>query len=334
MASIRKRGRRWQVQVRRKGFPEQAKTFTHRADAVAWASIIESEMERGEFVDRSLADTTLFGDALRRYESEVTPRKKGARPEANRLHYWQRHRLARTALSKFKPFDFSEWRDAELKSGKSPNTVRNHLTILSHFFNHCRREWGIPIRNPIADLWRPRARRRKRRFRGDEEARLIDAAARVHANLPAAIIVLTETAMRRGDLVSMVRPDLDVARRVYEFPPGSTKNGEARYAPLSPRAIAALETLPKRLDGKVWPWKADTLSHLFRDAVTLAGIDDFHLHDLRHEATSRLATIYEVHQLAKIRGDKTLNELMTYYHPTADELAERLDRPAPSARAP
>jgi integrase len=48
------------------------------------------------------------------------------------------------------------------------------------------------------------------------------------------------------------------------------------------------------------------------------------LHDLRHEATSRLARIYPVHELARITGHKTLGMLMRYYHPTAEELGERL----------
>lgn len=332
VATIRKHRGKFQAIIRRKGFPPKAKSFTRRADAVAWAAIVESEMERGEFVDRSEADRTLLGPALKRYAEEVTPRKKGAKQEVVRLRYWQKHRLARTALSKLKPLDFSEWRDAELKAGKSPNTVRNHLTILSHFFNHVRREWGIPIRNPISDLWRPKPRRRSRRFRDGEEGKLLEAAPKVHANLPQAIIVLTETAMRRGDLMAMAKPRMDLSRRVYTFPPGETKNDESRHVPLSQRAVEALESLPTRIDGRVWPWlNKDTLSKLFKEACDLAGIEDFHLHDLRHEATSRLAKIFEAQQLAKIRGDKTLNELMTYYHPTADELAERLDRAAPPA---
>lgn len=325
VATIRKHRNKFQAIIRRIGFPPKSKTFTRRADAVAWASIIESEMERGEFVDRTEADQTTLKAGLQRYLETVTPRKKGARQETARIRYWQRHKLASYSLTKIRAKDFGDWRDEELASGKSPNTVRNHFVTLSHFFNHARKEWGLPIKNPIADLWWPKKRKdRTRRFVGDEEPRLHSAAREVHAQLSAAITVLTESAMRRSELVRMPKHCLDLKRGAAHLE--DTKTGEARDVPLSGKAIQAYRSLPARLDGRIWPWVPDKLTHLFHEACVKAGIKNFRLHDLRHEATSRLAKIYEVHQLAKIRGDKTLNQLMGYYHPTADELGERLAR--------
>lgn len=325
MATIRKNRRKFQAIIRKKGFPGQSKCFTHRADAVAWASIIESEMERGEFTDRSEADRSLFKDLLEKYSKEVTPRKKGAAQELTRIRYWKRHRLGKCAVSKLRPSDFGSWRDAEIKAGKAASTVRNGLILVSHFFNHCRKEWGLPVKNPISDIWMPKLPPgRDRRYRDGEEFRLMEAAARVDAFLAKAIIVLTETGMRRGELTGMVKDRLDIKRRVHRIP--DTKNSQPREVPLSPRAIETLSSLPTFIDGKVWPWSADVLTRLFSDAREIAGINDFHLHDLRHEAISRLARIYPIHELARITGHKTLNQLMRYYHPTADELAERLAR--------
>lgn len=51
---------------------------------------------------------------------------------------------------------------------------------------------------------------------------------------------------------------------------------------------------------------------------------DLHVHDLRHEATSRLAEIYPLHELAKITGHKDTRMLMRYYHPRAEDLAKKL----------
>lgn len=53
---------------------------------------------------------------------------------------------------------------------------------------------------------------------------------------------------------------------------------------------------------------------------------DLHFHDLRHEATSRLAKIYDIRQLAKVGGWSNLNTLARYYNPTDDELVEKLHR--------
>jgi len=61
MAAITKRGSRWQAKIRKKGYPEQSKTFRTKAAAERWANLIESEMERGVFISTITAEQTLFG---------------------------------------------------------------------------------------------------------------------------------------------------------------------------------------------------------------------------------------------------------------------------------
>jgi hypothetical protein len=62
MATIRNRGEyQWEAQVRRNGYPAQRKTFETKADAQAWARMIESEIDRGIFVSRAEAERTALG---------------------------------------------------------------------------------------------------------------------------------------------------------------------------------------------------------------------------------------------------------------------------------
>lgn len=51
---------------------------------------------------------------------------------------------------------------------------------------------------------------------------------------------------------------------------------------------------------------------------------DLHFHDLRHEATSRLADKLEMHELMKVTGHKSTAMLARYYHPRAEDLAKKL----------
>lgn len=51
---------------------------------------------------------------------------------------------------------------------------------------------------------------------------------------------------------------------------------------------------------------------------------DLHFHDLRHEATSRLAEKLEMHELMKVTGHKSSAMLARYYHPRAEDLAQKL----------
>lgn len=53
-------------------------------------------------------------------------------------------------------------------------------------------------------------------------------------------------------------------------------------------------------------------------------LTDLRFHDLRHEATSRLAEIFSMHELTKITGHKDPRMRMRYYHPRAKDLAKRL----------
>lgn len=77
MASIIERGPfQFQVQIRRKNYPTQTKTFETRREDKAWVIVIESEMVRGVFTDRREAEQTTLGAALERYKREVTSCKK------------------------------------------------------------------------------------------------------------------------------------------------------------------------------------------------------------------------------------------------------------------
>ncbi|WP_416310983.1 hypothetical protein [Pseudomonas sp. W03] len=74
MATIRNRGEyQWEVQILRKVYPDQRKSFETKADAQAWARMIESEMYRSVFASRVEAEHTLFSDPINSYITEATP---------------------------------------------------------------------------------------------------------------------------------------------------------------------------------------------------------------------------------------------------------------------
>lgn len=51
---------------------------------------------------------------------------------------------------------------------------------------------------------------------------------------------------------------------------------------------------------------------------------DLHIHDLRHEATSRLAGKLPMHDLMKVTGHRSSAMLTRYYHPRAQDLALKI----------
>ncbi|MCA6105205.1 hypothetical protein [Bradyrhizobium australafricanum] len=102
MATIRQRGAKWQVQVRRSGAPPLSKSFLKRKDAEAWARDMEVRADRSDLpADTSILKTLRLSDLIDRYCKEVTPQKRGARVEDAVL--------ARILLDPFAEFHSHSW---------------------------------------------------------------------------------------------------------------------------------------------------------------------------------------------------------------------------------
>ena len=99
MANIRQLATgNWQAQVRRRGIKPATKTFKTRIEASRWARLLESEVDRGVFIDRSEVERATVGELIDRYLTEVTPGKKSARQEKQRLSLQIRKWLLRRVL--------------------------------------------------------------------------------------------------------------------------------------------------------------------------------------------------------------------------------------------
>ena len=285
-------------------------------------------MDAGNHYDQAEANATTLGEALDRYAREVTPGKKGAKQELIRIAAWKRSVLADRPLSKVRGMDIAEWRDERLAAGRAPTMVRNNLVIISHLYTVARTDWGMTgLSNPVQDIRLPKpGPGRDRRLVDDEEGRLLDAAP---PQMREAIIVLIETAMRRGELVSLRWEHIDLQSGVARIQ--DTKTGTPRDVPLSPRAIDTLFSMPRRIDGMVFGYTPDSLTQGFRKVCAKAGIRDLRLYNLRHEGTSRLVEsgLFGMVEIAAITGHKTMVMLRRYSHPRAADMAEKMRRGSP-----
>ncbi len=144
MATFQLRGnRQWRAMIRRKGWPEQSRTFDTKADAERWARSIEGEMDRGIFVSRKEAESTTLGEALERYGKEVSALKKGAVQELSVVRMLSGSPLSRMYLAAIQGKDIAKYRDAMLADGYSPITIKRRLSVLSHLFTIATKEWGM-----------------------------------------------------------------------------------------------------------------------------------------------------------------------------------------------
>lgn len=325
MGTIRSRGDyQFQAQVRRAGFPPQTKTFESRRDAEKWTRAVEREMDTGAFIPRDEATRTTIKDLAQRYREELLPKQRGHRQEDSRLKVVET-KFGDYNLSAVTPSMVAKWRD-ELSKSLAPQTVQHYVAVLNRLYKAAGRDFGIPLPlgNPVASVRMPTiSNARVRRLVGDEETRLLAALDASRGKCLKTIVLLAlETAMRRGEILALRWEHVDLKRRVAHLP--DTKNGTSRDVPLSSSAVSLLEGLTRNISGIVFSTSETAVTEGFQRTAKRAGIEDFRFHDLRHEATSRLAEKLAMHELAKVTGHGSPRTLMRYYHPRAEDLARKL----------
>ncbi|MEC9362912.1 integrase [Sinimarinibacterium flocculans] len=349
MASIRKRSlngeARWDVTVTRRGAPRQTRTFRTKAAAERWARETERDIERGAWRSTAMAERTTLAQLLERYRDEVAPTKKSAHDLKGRLNRLRDFDIARLNLIAVTPERLVQFRESRLRTrvrlggprGKTlrpiaTQTVRHELKLIGTVIKHAMREWGLelPAGDPLRNVkLPPQGRPRDRRTQGDEYERILnEARASKSARLAPAIELAVETSMRRGEICNLVWRDIDLDRRVARC--RETKNGEPRDVALSRRAVEVLKSLPRH-DGDngaaVIGIRPGSFSQAFKRVCERLELENIRLHDLRHEAASRLAEKLngDVIALSTMTGHKTLSMLKRYTHLRAEDVAKRLD---------
>jgi integrase len=325
MPTIRKKGEgQYHVQIRKRGYPTQTKTFTKEADARRWATIIESEMERGVFVSRTEAEATLIKDVLKRYAEEVLPTKRSEQSDKSRIKTlmgaFGDYRLASLTSTQVAKF-----RDQRLEI-VGPQSVIHEINLLNRVLKTATMDWGIALPGgiPTAQVRKPaKPRGRDRRVTEAEITKILEATE--SQELRTVVTLAVETGMRRSELASLTWDEIDLKKQTAHLP--KTKTDVPRTVPLSKRAVAALKELGTKDTGRTFTLQAESMSQAFERACEphRANISGVRFHDLRHEATSRLFEKgLNVMEVAAITGHKTLDMLKRYTHLRAEDIAKKL----------
>jgi len=325
MATIRKLSigsKSWQAIVRLKGNRPQSKTFSSKRDATRWANQLETEMAQGVFTDVSQAESLTLASMLERYRLEIVPQKRGQRQFLTQIRTMLSSKsLKGLSLLNVTPTEIGRHRDARLKSGTSPSTVRKDLSFLHRLFEVVRKDWHInlPKGNPVALVSRPRDLKptaRTRRLEDGELEQLLKALSNTSLVYNFVLFAI-ETAMRRGEITNIKPDDINYETRTLHIP--KTKTGIPRTIPLSSKAISILKVVGQ------FDIQPSSVSQAFLRACNRAGIENLRLHDLRHEATSRLfEKDLTPMQVASITGHQDLKMLQRYTHLRAEDLAKKL----------
>jgi integrase len=327
------------------GTLDEARVFRDSHSVSAALDVHESAIFESR-IKKQQSKSYFFKDAIKDYRN-ISENKKGSLQEGASLDLLSRLPIAEKALfmigkpdlvKMFKDIRSGEYRKVRetIKKQKmikpcSEATARRYSNLARHIFEVAKGDGKID-RNPFDLLSkdeRPKdGKPRDRRFKGNEYEKLkkvLDKEAGV------ALVLFVESGMRRGELLRLDWQYIKFNGSLGSARIPETKNNEERTVPLSSVAATALKTLlPKNgvrpISGRVFSLTAPMLTHRWHAARDAIGSPDLRMHDLRHEATSRLFEDkgLNVIEASSITGHKSLQMLKRYANLNADLLAKKL----------
>jgi len=276
-------------------------TVWRATDARTKARELRREVEDGGdplgAIEEERAAPTIT-DLIERFRAEHLPRKRPgtARDYEGllRLHI-EPHFGQHTKVADVRFEDIDALHRKITKAG-SPYSANRAVTVLSKMFALAVR-WHMRETNPCRGVERNVEYHRRRYLSGDELIRLTRALARHSERQVAdAIRLLLLTGARRGEVLGMRWEDLQDG--IWSKPPSSTKQKQHHQIPLSAPAQALLADIRKRQRPRtefVFPGLGTSrhlveLKRSWRRIIKAAGIEDLHVHDLRHSYASQLVS--------------------------------------------
>ncbi|GAB2836736.1 site-specific integrase [Comamonas piscis] len=341
MASITQVNGKWRALVRRKGFPSYCKTFTVKAQALAWATRIEADLGSGQVPAGDVVKGASFtvGELIQNYRALM----EKTRPisDKSNSHYILNAldlHLGQLDAMRLTVDDLVGFCLVRKEEGAGPYTVNMDVSKLGTVMRYT----GSFLRLQLPDavgMARPVLQhmgligaggKRERRPEEDELARILAWLAENRGKIYADFVYFAAlTAMRRGEICRLLRADLDSKKRlvlIRQRKDPRTKKTNDQWVPLLGESwdVALAQPIVEG-DPRIFTVHPQTVSKYFKEARTALSIPDLWLHDMRHEGTSRLFEEgYAIQEVALVTGHKKWETLKRYTNLRPEDLHRSL----------
>lgn len=320
MGTIRKRGDRFQGIVRVTGHEPEYKTFDSRKEAKDWVRATEEALATKTLTSPDLK----IEDLIDSYVREIAPRRQMARSHLHHDIPSIRRSFAGVTMRDLTGRGLTDW---VLKQGKSASTRAWHVARLFGVLRQAETHWGIVVpwndmkqcKNRLWDMgYLAPANERDRRI-SDAELAAIKANIPPGTRIAAADILdfCLASAMRISEVCRITWEDLDEKARtvvVRDRKHPRRKFGNHQVVPLLNGAFEIAARQPKT-DDRIFPCHPMVVSKVFLKGARAANVKDAVLHDLRHEAISRLFELgFEIQEVAMVSGHRDWKVLRRYTH--------------------
>lgn len=255
--------------------------------------------------------------------------------EQNRKRHSQDERVVKTfieffrgrALQEIPPMLIEQYKrkaaqtDTPKKTKPKASTINQKLAVLHRIFSLAV-ENGYIAQNPVSNVKRLKeAERRERVMTYDEEKAIRQVLEDVRYHEVRLFLDLANnTGMRAMEIMDLQFTEIDFERAEIRLPYTRTKEAKDKVIPLNGAALSLLEEVrTERCDGYVFSQSYGSTANLWREACRKAGVNDLHMHDLRHTFASRLLERGEREtDINKILGHSKLRMTTHYLHSSAD----------------
>ncbi len=314
MATIRKFKGKWQVQIRRKGYPHITKSFLQKSSASQYAKEVELKMEKQIFNDMSEAQRTTLRDILTKYVEEGITELKSARTIKSKVKLILQDQIARCGLLQLRAKHVHEFRN-RIKEGRAPKTINGYMETLISCWNYAKRNLSIalPAENPFELVSKYKIQNERDITITEEEyQRLLLASSQEKLNMLEDLIKFAVlTTARFSEIINLKRVNVDYNKRLATFI--DTKNGDDRTIPLSNEVISILKKYPFGEKFFPIPTRDRFKEHWYR-ARGRAGLKHLRFHDLRSVGIRRMLLAgMQMHEVAIMSGHRTLSVLHRRY---------------------
>lgn len=342
MASFVERNGQWRALVRKAGHVKCA-TFASKAAAKEWARRVEGEIDElrasGVMAPRGLT----LGKLIDRYTEELYPVKPWGRTKTADLARLKDD-LGELPAGALTSHHFTKHFRERHAGGAGAVVISAQLGYLVQVLRVARTLWHLDVNVQAAVDARSalssvglvgKSKRRDRRVSDEELASLIKHFDDQRTDIPMGDILrfCMASAMRISEVCRLRWADLNKAAKtivVRDRKHPKDKIGNDMVVPLlSATGYDAFEIATRQPKGdRIFPHSAKTVSTYVTRAVEELGLKDLHLHDIRHEAISRLfESGYRIEQVALVSGHKDWAQLKRYTHVRAADL-HRAPKPA------
>jgi integrase len=271
-----------------------------------------------------------------RYVEDHLPKKRpgSARDDRAMLRGWILPALGNKKVAAVRPADVETLHDKVTAAGAKTRANRV-IGLLSKMFTLAIK-WEYRPDNPCKGaIDRNPETKRKRYLSPAEIARLSEALAKCSSKSAAnAIRLLMMTGARKNEVCGARWSEFDLAAGTWLKPGSTTKQKTDHYVPLSAPALQLLSEMRARSSPKeefVFPGR-DGLGFLnvrttWQNVRKAAGLEDVHLHDLRHSFASILVSSgASLPLIGALLGHSNPATTNRYAHLAIDPLREAAER--------